>query len=38
MNVETYQLHKKNKQYVIAAYQDNDFFETQQCVFICRKH
>ena len=30
MNVEMYQLHhKKNKQYVIAASQDNDFFETQ---------
>jgi hypothetical protein len=40
MNVEMYQLHHKkiNNMYVIAVSQDNDVFETQQCVFICRKH
>ena len=38
MDVETYQLHHKNKQYVIAASQNTESYETQQCVFICRKH
>ena len=37
--VETYQLHLKNKQYVIAASLKRFIVsETQQCVFICRKH